>query len=57
MKINEQNAEEKLYPCLNCDKMRTKDEGGTVFTVCDSCWDIYKSPYDLEKEVEKDLKK
>ena len=30
---------ETLYPCDNCDTMRTKAEGGTVFTVCEACWD------------------
>jgi len=28
-----------VYPCLDCGKMRTKDEGGTTFTVCDECWE------------------
>jgi hypothetical protein len=32
---------DRVYPCLHCDKMRTKDEGGTVFSVCDECWDKY----------------
>jgi hypothetical protein len=27
------------YPCERCGKPRTKAEGGTVFTVCDACWD------------------
>ena len=31
-------TDEKLYPCADCGKPRTKDEGGTVFTVCDECW-------------------
>jgi len=30
--------DEKLYPCANCGRMRTADEGGTTFTVCDKCW-------------------
>jgi hypothetical protein len=30
---------ERIYPCDDCGKMRTKAEGGTVFTVCDECWD------------------
>ena len=29
----------KIYPCLTCKKMRSKDEGGSVFSVCDKCWD------------------
>lgn len=28
----------RIYPCLKCDKMRTKEEGGTTFSVCDDCW-------------------
>ena len=29
---------EELYPCADCGAMRTKAEGGTVFTVCGGCW-------------------
>lgn len=29
----------RIYPCADCGKMRTKEEGGTAFTVCDECWD------------------
>lgn len=29
---------ERIYPCVNCGKMRSKEEGGTVFTVCEECW-------------------
>ena len=32
-------AQAAIYPCAMCGKLRTKDEGGTVFTVCDNCWD------------------
>jgi len=32
-------SEETLYPCAECGRLRTKDEGGTTFTVCDECWD------------------
>lgn len=28
-----------IYPCDDCGKMRSKAEGGTVFTVCDVCWE------------------
>lgn len=28
-----------IYPCADCGKMRSKNQGGTVFTVCDDCWD------------------
>lgn len=30
---------ERIYPCVKCGVMRSKAEGGTVFTVCDECWD------------------
>lgn len=30
--------EPRVYPCQRCGVMRTKAEGGTVFTVCDDCW-------------------
>ena len=30
---------DRSYPCIDCGKLRTKDEGGTTFTVCDECWD------------------
>jgi hypothetical protein len=34
------SAEEpRIYPCRECGVMRTKSEGGTIFTVCDACWD------------------
>ena len=32
------NKVEELYPCAECGKPRTKDEGGTTFTLCDECW-------------------
>lgn len=37
---------EQLYPCITdgCETMRTKDEGGTTFTVCDECWDVLHGP-------------
>ena len=41
----------KIYPCVDCGKMRSKDEGGTVFTVCEICWDKrHKKPLDAGKE-------
>lgn len=30
---------EPNYPCADCGALRTKAQGGTVFTVCDACWD------------------
>ena len=35
---------EQLYPCSDCGVLRTKAEGGTVFTVCDDCWDKHHPP-------------
>lgn len=32
-------AREGKYPCNDCGVLRTKAEGGTIFTVCDECWD------------------
>jgi len=32
---------ERVYPCDKCGIMRSKAEGGTVFTVCDACWDAH----------------
>jgi hypothetical protein len=34
------DPKERIYPCDRCGKMRSKDEGGTTFTVCDECWNI-----------------
>lgn len=42
--------QERIYPCHDCGTMRSKDEGGTVFTVCDECWDKhYKRQPNTEK--------
>jgi hypothetical protein len=32
-------SDERIYPCDKCGALRSKAEGGTVFTVCDRCWD------------------
>ena len=32
------------YPCARCGALRTKEEGGTTFTVCDACWDAGEGP-------------
>lgn len=29
----------RVYQCQKCGTMRSEAEGGTVFTVCDDCWD------------------
>ena len=33
-----EKAREEVYPCAECGVLRTKAEGGTLFTVCDACW-------------------
>jgi hypothetical protein len=45
---------ELTYPCANCGTLRTKAEGGTTFTVCDSCWDKAhpKKIMNMEQEFE-----
>ncbi len=41
--IDEDN--ERIYPCNDCGKLRSKAEGGTTLTFCDECWDKrYKKP-------------
>ena len=44
---------EELYPCADCGKLRTKDEGGTTFTVCDKCWDKHYKKVKKDKGVVK----
>ena len=33
----------RIYPCDDCGKLRSKAEGGTVFTICDECWDRHRA--------------
>lgn len=33
--------DQKIYPCDKCGKLRSKNEGGQIFTVCDKCWNKY----------------
>ncbi len=42
---------EKTYPCSMCGKLRTKDEGGTTFTVCDECWEKTHQKKGIEELV------
>jgi hypothetical protein len=30
---------DRVYSCQDCGVLRSKNEGGTTFTVCDECWD------------------
>lgn len=39
------------YPCQDCGAPRTKVEGGTMFTVCDKCWE---KRYPPEEEAKSD---
>lgn len=32
------NDDDKVYPCVECGTLRSKREGGTIFTLCDKCW-------------------
>mgnify|MGYP007031186780 FL=1 len=43
-KVTEQINTDRVYPCNECGTMRTKEEGGTTFTVCDECWEKNKWP-------------
>ena len=42
--------ENKKYPYSNCGKMRTKAEGGTIFTLCDKCWTEYYNKIGKEEK-------
>ena len=44
--------QEKKYPCLVCGKLRTKDDDGTTFTVCEECWE---KEHPLQPPQEKEL--
>lgn len=32
----------RIYPCDDCGLMRSQNEGGTTFAVCDACWDRHR---------------
>lgn len=54
--LAERKTMDEKYPCQDCGKLRTKDEGGTTFTVCDECWDKhYKAPPTEKNTPEKKL--
>lgn len=38
--------DEQFYSCADCGTLRTKAEGGTVFTVCDGCWERHHQPHE-----------
>ena len=33
------DSDDEVYPCQDCGILRSKNQGGTTFTVCDRCWD------------------
>ena len=46
------SGEPKKYPCATCGKLRTADEGGTTFTICDECWEKEHTDIDYLKAKE-----
>lgn len=38
-RVGHTDANARIYPCKRCGTLRSKNEGGTCFTVCDECWD------------------
>ena len=36
---SKQDDNSEIYPCADCGKLISKNQGGTVFTVCEECWD------------------
>ena len=40
--MSEDSKDAKIYPCVECGKMRSQNQGGTTFTVCDKCWDKHR---------------
>ena len=46
---------EELFPCMDCGKTRTKAEGGTVFAVCETCWDKHYAKPKKEEKAENEI--
>lgn len=44
-------SNKRIYPCDECGKLRSGDEGGTVFTVCDECWEAHYSKNIISKNL------
>lgn len=45
----------EIYPCADCGCMRSENQGGKIFTVCDECWDkYYKSDPRKDRTNERD---
>ena len=34
----EESDDAEIYPCQTCEVMRSKNQGGAIFAVCDECW-------------------
>jgi hypothetical protein len=32
------DKDKRIYPCVKCGALRSENEGGRIFTVCDNCW-------------------
>lgn len=43
-------SESELYACKRCGKLRTKEEGGAIFSICEGCWDKIDR---LKEEIKK----
>ena len=44
----------KKYKCAKCGCLRSENQGGKIFTVCDDCWED-KSVDKITKEMKKEL--
>jgi hypothetical protein len=55
----EKNAtdDEEIYPCAECGLMRSKNQGGTIFTLCDECWDKHYKKLKDEANYQEDKDK
>lgn len=43
--------DERVYPCARCGKLRSKNEGGTTFTLCDKCWEAIMGRKEPQREI------
>ena len=49
-------ADPRPHPCAECGVLRTKSEGGAVFTICDGCWDALH-PKEVQGEPQLDVRR
>lgn len=40
MSAEPRDKDAEIYPCARCGVMRSENQGGRIFTVCDECWDV-----------------